>query len=153
MDNDNAGMTEAQLQIERLKKLKENKDIADKAKKDDEFRFAELPHAITTGPIEKPVQHDEPFKETKVISEATAVPAIKRSAAKKTGRVSRIDRRNYERIKKTVTKIKNDNKGMRLSEDMFVNMILEKVLDLKLNFSTAKTSEEVRALLDKIKAE
>ena len=149
MENERNSFTEAQAQIEKLKKLKEMKDISDKAKKEEEFRFAELPHAVTNMP-----RPQEPAPLTRREEPAPVnAPEMKAAKAKKTQRASRLDRRNFERVKKTVKKIKGQGASMRLSEDMFVNMALEKILDLKLDFSQAGTSEEVRAVINKIKAE
>ena len=153
MENERPGYTEAQAQIEKLKKLKEQKDQADKLRKDDEFRFAELPHAVTNmtraPQVPEPVTVEAPVEQPHQ-ARTHAVKAVKPG---KTQRASRLDRRNFDRIKKTVKKIKESGSSMRLSDDMFVNMALEKILDLKLDFSQAKTSEEVRAIIGKIKAE
>lgn len=158
MENDRPGFTEAQAQIEKLKKLKEQKDQADKIRKDDEFRFAELPHAVTNQSPAPGIQQPAAEAGRGVPVEKSAVQgknksAVKTEKTKKTQRASRLDRRNFDRVKKTVKKIKESGSSMRLSDDMFVNMALEKILDLKLDFSQAKTSEEVRAIIGKIKAE
>ncbi len=159
MENERNSFTEAQAQIERLKKLKEQKDLSDKAKKEEEFRFAELPHAVANMPVQAqpPAAGVDLGQKTAArhadAPDLNAFPAVKNARTKKTRRASRLDRRNFERIKKTVKKIKEQGGSMRLSEDMFVNMALEKILDLKMDFSQAKTSEEVRAIINKIKAE
>ena len=155
MDNERTGFTEAQAQIEKLKKLKEQKDQADKLKKEDEFRFAELPHAVTKTPVPHepaPLSVTE-MKIQQPASEEHSEAARRVRKPKKTQRTSRLDRKNVDRIKKTVGKIKEAGNGIRLSDDMFVNMALEKILDLKIDFSQAKTTEDVRAIIGKIKAE
>ena len=158
MENDKPAFTEAQAQIEKLKKLKEQKDRSDKIKKEEEFRFAELPHAVTN-----PARREEPsvrdsLKETEAAGresrqEEYTGRGVKTVKTKRTQSASRLDRKNLERIKKTVKKIKESGSGMRLSNDMFVNIILEKILGLKIDFSQAKALEEVRAIINKIKAE
>jgi hypothetical protein len=158
MENERSGFTEAQAQIERLKKLKEQKDLSDKVKKEEEFRFAELPHAVTNPPKHNAPWVNDDTPPEAIIKHASSpdlngAQAVKALKVKKTQRASRLDRRNYDRIKKTVRNIKEAGPSMRLSEDMFVNMALEKILDLKMDFSQAKTSEEVRAIINKIKAE
>ena len=158
MDNEKSAFTGAQAQIERLKKLKEQKDLADKAKKDEEFRFAELPHAIanstkpnalsTDAEIGKTIKNTMTVKPVKNIEQG-----IKKTKNKKLQRVSRLDRKNFERIVKIVKKINGSGSSTRLSNDMFVNMLLEKIFELKIDFSQAMTADDIRAIINKTKAE
>lgn len=155
MENERSGYTEAQAQIEKLKKMKEQKDQADKIKKEDEFRFAELPHAVSSSPQQPAEQPAGEIQAGVNPSKSALHPAagVKTDKNKKAQRVSRLDKKNFDRIRKTVKRIKEAGTSMRLSDDMFVNMVLEKVLEMKIDFSQAKTSEEVRAIIGKIKAE
>ena len=158
MDNDKPALTQAQAQIERLMNLKEKKDKVDQIKKEEEFRFAELPHAITNNVSAKAPITNDGFEETTIVNHAAGKSAnaaleIKKERNKKIQRPSRIDRRNFERVRKTVKTIKEAGNSMRLSNDMFINMMLEKILDLKIDFSKALTSEDVRDIINKIKAE
>lgn len=158
MDDEKSAFTGAQAQIERLKKLKEQKDLADKAKKDEEFRFAELPHAITNSTKQNDstlVAESEKIKMNTVGEKPVKniEQKIKKTKNKKLQRVSRLDRKNFERIVKIVKKIKGSGSSTRLSNDMFVNMILEKIFELKIDFSQARTATDIKAIINKIKVE
>lgn len=158
MDNDKPAFTQAQAQIERLMNLKEKKDKVDQIKKEEEFRFAELPHAITNNVSANAPLTNDGFEETTTANHtagkaANAAPEIKKERNKKPQRPSKLDRRNFERVRKTVKTIKEAGNSMRLSDDMFINMVLEKILNLNIDFSKALTSEDVRDIINKIKAE
>ncbi|MCE5300225.1 MAG: hypothetical protein LLG37_05055 [Spirochaetia bacterium] len=148
MEDNRNGATEAQLQIERLKKMKEQKDAKEKLRKEMAFSFPE--HA----------EAQEPEKMQESAGGGQFIPAevphavtVKKTPAKKHELSARIDRKNLDRIKKAVKKIKEQNGELRLSEDMLINMILARVLELGIDWGTAKSAEDIRYVLARIKAE
>jgi hypothetical protein len=140
--DENKSFTEAQLQIERLRKLKEQKDEKEKSHKENTFSFA------GTGGLEnEPETSDGPEKPgTKTPAEAA--PAKIRS---KKQRLLRVERRNLEKISSIAKKIKSSSPGMRLSDDMLANLIIAAVLDLNLDFSSVKTAAELKELFRSVK--
>lgn len=140
--DDNKSFTEAQLQIERLRKLKEQKDEKEKSHKENTFSFA------GTGGLEnEPETADEPVK-PEIKTPEDAAPAKVRA---KKQRLLRVERRNFEKLSSIAKKIKSSNPGMRLSEDMLANLLIAAVLDLNLDFSSVKTAAELKELLRSVK--
>jgi hypothetical protein len=140
--DENKSFTEAQLQIERLRKLKEQKDEKDKNHKENTFSFA------GTGGIESDTKTDDETvkQEIKMPVDAASVKVRSRKQ-----RLLRVERRNFEKLSSIAKKIKSSNPGMRLSDDMLANLIITAVIDLNLDFSSVKTAAELKELFRKIK--
>ena len=144
-DDGNKALTEAQLQIERLRLLKEKKDVKASNDRKETFSFMEPGHIETADdsslPLSASVLEKEPAKNT----ETAPRPAARKQ------RVCRLDRRNFDRMNAIVKNIKDLNPGMRLSADMMINMMITEILDLNIDFSAVKTSVELKEALHKIK--
>jgi hypothetical protein len=139
---ENKSFTEAQLQIERLRKLKEEKDEKVKTRKDDAFSFIEEAPADTAAK-----NFDAQPKPVDGITRDNG-PAKQKG---KRQRVFRVERRNFDKITMITKKIKSLNPGMRLSEDMLANLMITAVIDLNLDFSSVKTAEELKELLRSVR--
>ncbi len=146
MADDKDGFTEAQMQIERLKRLKEERENREKVKREESFAYAEVPHMVTS-PAQAAVPEETNMK-------AQAKPAITgqpRRAKKKLQ--SRLDKNNHGKIMKIVKMIKAKNSGARFTEDMFVNLALARVLELGIDFSSAGSADGVKSVLLALKRE
>lgn len=152
-DEKNDNPTEAELQIERLKRLKDQKESKEKMLKEEVFKYAELPHAVAV--TRKPDVHAKEQPAAAAEGTAEKAPAARNAAprTKKQARASRIEKKNFEAVKNIVKSIKEANSAARLSEDMVVNIILARVLELGLDLKSAADAGGIRAILQKLKAE
>jgi len=122
MDDDKK-ITEAELQMERLRRLKEKKDL--NVKKSEEDNFA-------------------PVK--------TVKPDLKKALRPKRLKIEkRIFNRIY-RIVKDINKA-GKSTGLHVSVDKFINIILKRVLDLGLDYKMAVDRDAIERLLAKLKKE
>jgi hypothetical protein len=157
MADEKDNLTEAEIQIEKLKRLKDRKDIKEKQLKEEVFKYAELPHAVSAdvnGP--QPDEKPEPPAQMQdaETAPAAAVAGIKAApAAKKRSNGMRVDRKNSGRLKKAVMSVKANNASIRLSEDMLLNIILARVMELNPDLSSAQSADDIRVILQKLKME
>jgi|GEM_PF-2027401 hypothetical protein len=162
MDKENEQPTEAELQIERLRRLKEQKDSKEKTHKEEIFMYAELPHVVSNqephpdnSSPEKPAEtpRDEACQTAPEAKEIRNVNTSVQPRQKKHQCVSKLGRRNFEKINDIVKTIKSANKSIRLSDDMIINMVLARFVELNLDFSGVQNAEDVKAVISKIKAD
>ena len=139
---ENKSFTEAQLQIERLRRLKEEKDEKIKTHKEVSYSFME--EAGEAAPAKIP---EEPSKEADTAQQENS----RQKQKGKKQRIFRVERRNFDKISLITKKIKSSNPAIRLSEDMLANLMITAVVDLNLDFSSVKTAEELKELLRSVK--
>jgi hypothetical protein len=144
-DDGNKALTEAQLQIERLRLLKEKKDVKASNDRKETFSFMEPRHIETADASSAQESAPVPEKEESRTAESATRPAARKQ------RVCRLDRRNFDRMNAIVKNMKDLNPGLRLSTDMLLNMMITEIIDLNIDFSTVKTSAELKEALHKIK--
>ncbi len=135
-EEDKKTPTAAQLQIERLMRLKMEKEKKDSMKFD--FRREEK-----NGENERESGKNE--------DEAREVSAAEASAReKKPANVIRIEKRVYNNIHKIVSSL-NASGGAKISKAAFVNAVLKEFLALGLDYSFVKDGEALRKMFERMK--
>ncbi len=123
--------TYAQAQIDRLMKLKHEKDQKEKMR-------LEIPEP----PLAKPAAQAQERK--------TAAPRAEKPAVKKQPNVVRIEKRLYDRIHKLVNAL-NTAGGVKITKAKFVNMVLREFTDLGIDYNALKSREELKKLFERLK--
>jgi hypothetical protein len=129
------GYTGAQQQIERLMKLKLEKDKKDKMR-------LESGETVET-PRRQAVKDEEPAQK----------PAEKREPAvsrKKAANTIKVEKRLYEKLHKLVNAL-NATGGARITKAKFVNSILKEFLALDIDYGVVKSREEIKKIFERIK--
>jgi hypothetical protein len=128
--------TGAQQQIERLMRLKAEKD------KKDKLRMDNAGSDETSMPAKKKVEALRQDSGEKI----RAVPALK----KKPANTVKVEKRVYEKLHKLVNAL-NITGGARITKARFVNIILKEFLALDIDYSFIKSDEEIKKIFGRIK--
>ncbi len=121
MDRDKQAFTEADMQAEKLRKMKEQKELKTKKMKEDAFKFS----APAAGP--------------------------KKRRAKRPANMVKIRKDIYEKVHRAVKKINKNKRRARLSKDMFSTMVIKRFMDMGIDFDRVKSADELSRILRKIK--
>lgn len=122
MEGDNS-RTEAELQIERLRKLKEQKDEKEKKMKDEAMPF---------------------------IQRAPKPAAVHAPARRKIPGMIKVDKTTFEKVHRIVKRISAESGNRKLSKERFVNIVLKEALKNEALFSGVKNAQDLKALLGQI---
>jgi len=129
-------ITGAQLQIERLMRLKIEKD------KKDKMRLDNAGSDETDIPVKKKA---EALKQNDGVK-MRAVAGLKKTPAN----TIKIEKRVYERLHRLVGAL-NITGGAKITKAKFVNIILKEFLSLDIDYSVIKSDEEIKKLFGRIK--
>lgn len=121
MDRDKQAFTEADMQAEKLRKMKEQKELKSKKMKEDAFRFSAPP----------------------------ASP--KKRRAKRPANMVKIRKDVYEKVHRAVKKINKNKRRAKLSKDRFSTMVIKRFMDMGIDFDRVKSADELSGILRKIK--
>lgn len=135
-DEKNNEITGAQQQIERLIRLKLEKDKKDKMR---------MEHAGGHEPTAAPEKKAEiPKQKTAVVKAVSAV------AGKKPANSIKVEKRLYEKLHKLVNSL-NASGGGRITKAKFVNIIIKEFLALDIDYNVIKNKDEIRKIFGRIK--
>jgi hypothetical protein len=128
-------MTEAQLQIERLMKMKAEKDNKDKMK-------AEAPaeELITS-------RQAGPGPEERQMTGHAGKPQARRTRPPQS---VRIEKRLYEKLHRIVRNI-SAGSGPKISKAKFINLVMKEFLALDIDYNIVKSKDEMKKLFERIK--
>ena len=121
---DNKDLTEAEMQIERLKRLKEEKDRKYQKMKDEAMPY--LPVKIAA-------------------LKSAGIPAKKRAVG-----TIKIDKNTFEKVHRVVVKISASNPAAKIGKERFVNIVLKELLKYEAVFYDAKNADDIKNLLSKM---
>jgi hypothetical protein len=129
-------ITGAQQQIERLMRLKIEKDKKDKMRMDNAGSDEE------SIPVKK---RAEALKQNDGVK-MRAVPGLKKTPVN----TIKIEKRVYERLHRLVSAL-NITGGAKITKAKFVNIVLKEFLALDIDYSVIKSDEEIKKLFGRIK--
>lgn len=124
--------TGAQAQIERLMKLKLEKDRKEKMRLEIHEPAEQAAHAA-------PVR-----------VRAQAAPQQGQRRAKKPPNTVKIEKRLYDRIHKLVNAL-NTAGGVKITKAKFINMVLREFIELGIDYNAVKSREELKQLFERMK--
>ena len=130
-------ITGAQQQIERLLRLKTEKDKKDRNRAD--TAGSDVQAAVQVKKSAEAFEHPKSEKPVKV-------PALK----KKPANTIKVDKRLYEKLHKLVNAL-NVTGGTKITKAKFVNIILKEFLALDIDYSVIKSGEEIKKIFGRIK--
>ena len=129
-EDDKQSATGAQQQIERLMKLKMEREQKEKMR------------------IEAAGGQYEPRPEA--IRQARVKPAGTAGARKKTSNTVIIEKRLYEKLHRVVSEV-NSKGGPKITKAKFINLVLKEFLSLGIDYGVLKDREAVKKLFERLK--
>ncbi len=121
MDRDKQAFTEAEMQAEKLRKMKEQKELKSKKMKEEAFKFSMPPSAP------------------------------KKRRAKRPANMVKIRKDVYEKVHRAVKKINKNKRRAKLSKDRFSTMVIKRFMEMGIDFDRVKSADELSRILRKIK--
>jgi hypothetical protein len=126
------GMTDAQLQMERLLKLKSEREKRDRLKR-------EQPEEVESVSATAGIKPDRPEK---AMSGA-------RLPRRRPGTL-RLEKRVFEKLHRIVSGI-NAPGGPKITKARFVNLVIKEFLALDIDYNIVKSKDEMKRLFERIK--
>jgi hypothetical protein len=150
-------LTEAEKQIERLKRLKVEKDNNLIQAKKEAFGYdQEKPEQRPTAekPKEQKVETVK-IEAVKIVREETAsVVPVKQpypvTEHQKFVRTVRVDKLNFDEVHRIVNVINRTKKKNRMTKDKFINLLLKRFLELDINYDDVEGREDIENLMDRL---
>jgi hypothetical protein len=160
-------LTEAEKQIERLKKLKvEKENSAIQAKKEAfDYDTEKTEYKPAPEKQEKPKEHKIEAVKTEpvgIIPEAAAhteaippvvhvkQPYLPGTDHQKFVRTVRVDKLNFDEVHRIVNVINRTKKKNRMTKDKFINLLLKRFLELDINYEDVEGREDLENLMERL---
>ena len=141
MTGEGKNITEAQLQIERLKRLKVDKDSKAHKAKRDEYSFDnnsdKEEESVKINPDEAAVQ-------PAVLPHAEKQP---RANSARFIRTIRVEKYNFDGLHRMVNEINKKRPGSKVTKDKLVNMLLKNFLEAHPDFGDLGTRESIEEIM------
>lgn len=141
MTGDGKNITEAQLQIEKLKKLKVDKDSKAHRAKREEYSFDKT--------IEKEEKQDE-IKPAETPMKTAVMPHSEKhpkAVSARFIRTIRVEKYNFDGLHRMVNEINKKRPGTKITKDKLVNMLLKNFLEAHPDFGDLGCKESIEEIM------